>query len=89
MLNAQNAERFGLSFLFEKYYSAEQKIDKFIFNEMLELQNAAEARGISIVFFKGIIEKMDTYDDFSVKRVQKDIDLLVSLDNIYSFCKIC
>ena len=31
MLNAQNAERFGLSFLFEKYYSAEQKIDKFIF----------------------------------------------------------
>ena len=89
MLNAQNAERFGLSFLFEKYYSAEQKIDKFIFNEMLELQNAAEARGISLVFFKGIIEKMDTYDDFSVKRVQKDIDLLVSLDNIYSFCKIC
>lgn len=51
MLNAQNAERFGLSFLFEKYYSAEQKIDKFIFNEMLDLQNAAEARGISIVFF--------------------------------------
>ena len=51
MLNAQNAERFGLSFLFEKYYSAEQKIDKFIFNEMLELQKRGRSSRDIYCFF--------------------------------------
>lgn len=33
--------------------------------------------------------KKDTYDTYAVRRTQHDIDMLVSVENIYEFCKVC
>ena len=62
LLNYESASRFSLDFLWSKPSSVEDMINKISIKEMLTLQRLADEKNIRIAFFKGLIEKIDTYD---------------------------
>ena len=89
LLNYESASRFSLDFLWSKPSSVEDMINKIAIKEMLTLQRLADEKNIRIAFFKGIIEKIDTYDNANIRRLQHDIDVLVSPDDVLDFKNIC
>ena len=89
IIDKSRYSHYGLGFLNEKNTVANKFIDHYIIAELNSLQNMADKKGIPILIFKGLIEKYDTYLSYDLYRDQWDIDILVSIDDIYSFCEIC
>ena len=88
-LNKEDYARFGLEFLAKEESYADCYFERFIIPELRQLQSAADAEGISILFFKGYIEKYDTYKPLHLNREQCDVDLLVALEDVWALCRIC
>lgn len=88
-INKKNAERFDLSFVWSNCSHFENTLEQLVAREMLSIQKAAETNCIPILFFKGLVEKRDTYDTYAIRRTQHDVDMLVSVENIYEFCEVC
>lgn len=82
-------QSFGLSFIKEKTLSSSLFFDRFALPELRRLQIAADDAGISILFFKGIIEKYDTYHAYDLNRPYWDIDLLVDPEHVWEFYQLC
>ncbi len=89
LFNYESASRFSLDFLWSKRSSVDDMVNKISVKEMLTLQRLADEKNIRIAFFKGMIEKIDTYDNANIRRLQHDIDVLVSPDDVLDFKNIC
>ena len=91
MFKISNSEfqNYGLTFLEKNDSIVSILYDRFIINEMYELQEAADKANIKIVFLKGIIEKYDVYKPLFLPREYSDIDILIERNDIYAFCNIC
>ena len=70
-----NFAQYGLDYLFAEESYAGYYCDRFAVPELLRIQNAAEQESIHVLFFKGLVEKYDTYKPLHLNREQCDTDI--------------
>ncbi len=88
-LNENELTQYGLEYLAKDESYAGYFFDRFTIPVLLDLQNAADKEDIPLLFFKGAIEKYDTYKPLHLNRDQRDVDILVSYDDVFRLCQIC